>query len=60
VAGSFALTRLLRSFLWQITPTDTPTFAVSAGLIVLVGMAAAVVPALRALAIDPTSALRSE
>jgi hypothetical protein len=41
-------------------PTDAPTFAASAGLIVLVGLAASLVPAIRALSVDPTSALRSE
>jgi putative ABC transport system permease protein len=60
VAGSFAVTRLLASFLWQIKPTDAPTFAVSAGLIVLVGVAASIVPAMRVLAVDPTISLRSE
>jgi putative ABC transport system permease protein len=60
VAGSFAVTRLLASFLWQIKPTDAPTFAASAGLIVLVGVAASIVPAMRVLAVDPTIALRSE
>jgi predicted permease len=60
VAGSFTVTRLLGSLLWQITPTDPPTFAASAGLIVLVGLAASLIPAIRALTIDPTSALRTE
>jgi putative ABC transport system permease protein len=60
VAGSFAVTRLLASFLWQVKPTDAPTFAASAGLIVLVGVAASIVPAMRVLAVDPTIALRSE
>jgi predicted permease len=60
LAGSLAVTRLLGSFLWQIKPTDAPTFAASAGLIVLVGVAASLVPAMRALTVDPTTALRSE
>jgi len=60
VAGSFAVTRLLASLLWQITPTDAPTFAASAGVIVLVGVAASIVPAMRVLAVDPTIALRSQ
>jgi putative ABC transport system permease protein len=60
VAGSLTVTRLLGSLLWQITPTDPPTFAASAGLIVLVGLAASLIPAIRALTIDPTSALRTE
>jgi hypothetical protein len=53
VAGSFAITRLLASLLWQIKPTDAPTFAASAGLILLVGVAASIVPAVRVLAVDP-------
>jgi putative ABC transport system permease protein len=60
MAGSFAVTRLLTAYLWQIKPTDAPTFAASAGLIVVVGVAASIVPAMRVLGVDPASALRSE
>ena len=60
VAGSLTVTRLLGSLLWHITPTDPPTFAASAGLIVFVWLAASLIPAIRALTIDPTTALRTE
>jgi putative ABC transport system permease protein len=60
VAASLALTQLLKSLLWQIEPTDPVTFAASSALVVVVGLVACLVPALRALAVDPTTTLRSE
>jgi ABC-type antimicrobial peptide transport system permease subunit len=60
VAGAFAATRVIQSFLYGITPTDPLTFA--AGTIVLGGVAflACYVPARRASRIDPMLALRHE
>jgi ABC-type antimicrobial peptide transport system permease subunit len=55
-----ALTEVIRSFLWGVTPTDPMTFvSVSAALGVLT-LAACYVPARRALKIDPITALRLE
>jgi predicted permease len=60
IGGAWALTRFLREFLWQVSPTDPPTFIlVSAGLIV-VAVFACLVPTRRAVAVDPTIALRYE
>lgn len=60
VAGSIALTRLLKSFLFEVTPNDPATFAGVA--IVLLGSAllATLIPARRAASVDPHIALRSE
>lgn len=60
VAGSIALTRLLKSFLFEVTPSDPATFAGVA--IVLLGSAlvAMLIPARRAASVDPNIALRSE
>jgi predicted permease len=58
LAASLALTRLLRSQLYGIRPTDPVTFAAVALTLVLVAMAAAYVPAHRASSVDPTKALR--
>ncbi|HEX5431346.1 MAG TPA: ABC transporter permease [Bryobacteraceae bacterium] len=60
VAISFALTRVIASFLWGVTATDPLTYA-----LVILGMAAVAVlacylPAQRALRIDPAIALRRE
>jgi putative ABC transport system permease protein len=60
LGGAYALTRFLTRFLWQVSPTDPSTFAlVSAGLVV-VAVAACLVPTRRAVSVDPTIALRYE
>jgi putative ABC transport system permease protein len=60
LAGSFALTRLIRSVLWGVTPTDPATFAGAAALLAAAAVLAALVPALRAARLDPNISLRHE
>jgi putative ABC transport system permease protein len=60
VAGSFALTRLLGTLLWGVTPTDPPTYVVVIMTVVTVAMLACYLPARRAFDIEPTVALRHE
>jgi predicted permease len=60
LAGAYGLTRFLQNFLWNVSPTDPVIFtAVAAGLFV-VSAVACLVPTLRAMRIDPATALRYE
>jgi putative ABC transport system permease protein len=60
VAAAFGATRVLASFLFDITTTDLVTFASMPLLLLMVVLMASFVPAYRASGVDPTVALRSE
>ncbi len=60
LAVSFALTRLMQSLLFGVSPTDPATFAAVAALLLAVAMAACWIPARRAARVDPMIALRYE
>jgi putative ABC transport system permease protein len=60
LAASFALTRLLRSLLYHISPADPLTIAAVCALLLVVGLFASWLPARRAAAVDPVGSLRME
>jgi putative ABC transport system permease protein len=60
LAAAFALTRLMKSLLFAVSPSDPPTYvAASAGLILAAALAS-YLPARRATRVDPVLALRVE
>lgn len=60
LVASFAATRALSGFLFVIRAGDPLTFVVGIGLLSAVAMTATLLPALRAMRIDPLVALRYE
>jgi ABC-type antimicrobial peptide transport system permease subunit len=63
VAGlllAIAFTRVLHSFLFEVSPIDPLTFFVVPLLMLLIALVAAWLPARRAASVDPMQALRSE
>ena len=59
-AGAFALTRLMKGFLFHVTPTDPATFGEVALFLFFVALLASYIPARRATRVDPVVALRYE
>jgi predicted permease len=60
LAGAFAATQLLTSFLFEVKPGDPVTYVGVAILLAVVAMAATYLPARRATRVDPLAALRQE
>ncbi len=60
LAGSFAVTRLMQTLLFNVRPADPATMMAVAAVIAGVAMVACYVPARRATHVDPLIALRTE
>ncbi len=56
--GAVVLTRFLQALLYEVTPTDLPTFVASTLVLVVVAMMACLNPARRAMKLDPMTVLR--
>jgi putative ABC transport system permease protein len=60
LAGSLALTHLLKSLLFEVSPRDPLSLVCAAVLLALVAVVASLIPASRATRVDPMIALRYE
>jgi predicted permease len=57
---AYALSRFVKTFLFDVTPSDPAVYAAVAFLLVAAGLFAAFMPALRASRVDPIVTLRAE
>lgn len=60
LAGAEALTRVMSSLLFGISPTDIATFVAVSVILAAVALAATIIPARRAASVNPVVALREE
>jgi predicted permease len=60
LAASVALTRLAKTFLYGVTPTDPVAFGAAVLTLTTVAFVATSIPALRATRVDPLAALRTD
>ena len=58
--GAFAAAKLIATLLFAVPARDPATFATVGGAVTLVALLASAIPALRAVRIDPTVAMRIE
>ncbi len=57
---AFSVTRLLARFLYGVSTTDAPTFVATPALLFAVAIVACLVPAWRAMKVDPIQALKQD
>ena len=60
ITMALALTRVLRTLLFNVTTTDPVTFVIVSGALIVIVAAACYVPARRAMNVHPVDALRAE
>ena len=58
--GAAALSRVLATMLFQVSATDVATYAIACGVLATAALLASIIPARRALRVDPISAVRGE
>ena len=58
--AAFFAARSIRSFLFEVTPNNPAVFLLAICVLALIGLLAALLPARRAVSIDPMQALRTE
>lgn len=59
VAATFALARVVASLLFEVSPYDPAVTTAAVGILLLMGMAACLLPARRAAGVDPMQAIKS-
>jgi putative ABC transport system permease protein len=60
IVAAAPLARLLRQQLYAVSPLDLSVYAIVAGVLAAVAMAACLIPARRAMRLDPVDALRHD
>lgn len=60
IGGALIVTRVTRSLLFEVSPLDPSAFAIGAVSMTVIALLAAIIPAMRATRVDPTTALRAE
>jgi ABC-type antimicrobial peptide transport system permease subunit len=60
LAGAFALTRALKSLLFEVSALDPVALGVACVVMTVIGIVAALIPASRAAGVDPMTVLREE
>jgi putative ABC transport system permease protein len=59
-AAALAITRAMRSMLYEVAPADAPTYAAVIATLMAIALIACAIPAVRAARVDPMVALRDE
>ena len=60
IAGALSLTRLVRSLLFEVRPTDIASYVTACAVLTTVALLACLIPAWRAARVDPATSLRHE
>lgn len=60
LAAALALTRLMKSLLFEVSPADPLTYLAASAFLILAAILGSYLPARRATRIDPVEALRAE
>jgi ABC-type antimicrobial peptide transport system permease subunit len=60
IGGALALSRLTRTFLFGVSPNDPFIYVAVSGVIAAIALIACLVPARRAMGVDPLEAIRGE